>query len=171
MLDSLEMEAPLVRSVGLVCGIGLFALGCSSGDGGDDGGGNDVTITDAPLGGTVGGQAWTVARAETDAFLSEGEPDYWTDLYGSPGTACESSGLDEGHHVILQAPRQPGEYPLSLSYNATFVIVGDITDNLVATTGRVVIDEVTSSVIRGGAYLHYDADNTVNGRFEITICP
>jgi hypothetical protein len=155
----------------LACGIGLFALGCSSGDDGDDGDGSDVTITEGPLSGTVGGQAWTVARAETDAFLSEGEPDYWTDLYGRPGTACESSGLDQGDHVILQAPREPGEYPLSLSYNATFVIEGDITDNLVATTGRVVIDEVTSSVVRGGAYLYFDADNTVNGQFEITICP
>ena len=53
----------------------------------------------------------------------------------------------------------------------TFVLEGEVTDNLVATTGRVVIDEVTSTAIRGGAYLHYDADNTVNGRFEITICP
>jgi len=164
-----------MRAIGLVCGIGLFVLGCSSSDdGGEDGGddgGNDVAIVDGPLSGTVGGEGWTVARAETDAFLSEGEPDYWTDLYGSPGTACQSSPLDDGHHVILQAPRQPGEYPLSLSYNATFVIEGDVTDNLVATTGRVVIDEVTSSVIRGGAYLRYDADNTVNGHFEITICP
>ena len=88
-----------MRTIGLACGIGLFALGCSSGD---DGGGNDVTISDGPLGGTVGGQAWTVARAETDAFLSEGEPDYWTDLYASPGTACESSGLDDGHHVFCR---------------------------------------------------------------------
>lgn len=160
-----------MRTIGLACGIVLFALGCSGGDEGDDGGGNDVAITDAPLSGTVGGEPWTVARAGTDFFLSEGEPDYWTDLYASPGSACESNSLDDGNHLILQAPREPGEYPLSLSYNATFVIVGDVTDNLVATTGRVVIDEVTSSVIRGGAYLRYDADNTVNGRFEITICP
>lgn len=152
--------------------LGLALFGCSGGDDGGDGSGGDaVAIEDRPLSGTVGGEPWTLARAETNAFLSEGEPDYWTDLYASPGTACETSSLDSGHQLIVQAPREPGEYGLSSRRTATFVIEGDTLDNLVATTGRVVIDEVSATTLRGGAYVRFDADNSVNGRFEITICP
>ena len=88
-----------MRTIGLVCGIALFVLGCSSDDDGDDGGGNDVTIAEGPLSGTVGGQDWTLARAETDAFLSEGEPDYWSDLYGTPRNRVRVE------HARRRAPR------------------------------------------------------------------
>jgi hypothetical protein len=156
-----------VRIEWIACAVGLVMLGCS---GGDDSGDN-VAIVDGPLSGTVGGESWTVVRAETNPFLSEGEPDYWTDLYATGGTACETGSLGGGHHLILQAPREPGEYRLSFRYTATFVIEGEIFENLIATTGRVVIEEVTTSTIRGGAFIRFDADNSVNGRFQITICP
>jgi hypothetical protein len=59
---------------------------------------------------------------------------------------------------------------LSLSLNATFVTVAT-NDNLVATKGHMVIDEVSSTTIRGGAFIEYNPDNSVNGHFELTICP
>lgn len=163
----------------MLLGFGLLLSACSDGDGDGDGSGDgtgtgtgdDVAIEDRPLSGLVGGSSWTVARAETDAFLSEGEPDYWVDLYAEGGVACETSSLDSGHHLIVQVPRAPGEYRLSLSNTATFVIVGEEFENLATTTGRIVVDSVDATTIRGGAYLRFDADNTVNGRFEVTICP
>ncbi|HEY8945856.1 MAG TPA: hypothetical protein VIM73_16420 [Polyangiaceae bacterium] len=141
--------------------IGLLHWGCS---GGDD---VDAEISDQSLSGTVGGNAWTFVRADTDAFLSEGEPEYWVDLYASSGAMCQSSG---GDSIILLVPRNPGEYELGFARSATFV-VEDTSNNLVATTGRIVVDEVTTTTIRGGAYIHFDDANSVNGQFEVNICP
>lgn len=58
---------------------------------------------------------------------------------------------------------------MSLSRNMTFV-VGD-SDNLIATNGRIVVDEVTATTVKGGLVASYDGSNEVNGRFEVTICP
>ena len=62
---------------------------------------------------------------------------------------------------------------MSLQFNQTFVIQRDpsTTDNLIATRGRVLVDEITATVIRGQARIDYNADNSVEGRFEVTICP
>jgi hypothetical protein len=125
------------------------------------------------MSGVVGGQSWVLTSAETDAFLSEGEPTFWADLYAQAFTPCSASVGPDGHHLILNVPRSPGDHPLSLSLNATFVVEGATAtiDNLVATKGHIVVDEVTATSIRGGAYIDFDAANTVNGHFEIAICP
>ena len=161
-----------MRAAWLGWSMGFLALtACGDESGGGDDGSGKVTIASTPLSGLVGGESWTVALAEADAFLSEGEPDFWVDAYSTARAACQSRSPG-GPHLILDLPKQPGAYRLSLRRNATFVIEGaDATfENLIATEGRLVVDEVTDSVIRGGAYVRFDAQNSVNGRFEASIC-
>jgi len=37
--------------------------------------------------------------------------------------------------------------------------------------GHLVVDDLTSTTISGGAAIDFNDDNHVNGRFSITICP
>jgi hypothetical protein len=139
----------------------MALVGCAADDGSPE-------LADTMLAGKVGGQTWTFAAGHTSAFLSEGEPDFFATLYPMTFTTC---GFSEpaGNHLIASIPKQPGEYPMSLSRNMTFV-VGD-SNNLIATTGKIVVDEVTATTIKGGLVATYDGQNEVNGRFEIAICP
>ncbi|HET9929781.1 MAG TPA: hypothetical protein VFQ35_03805, partial [Polyangiaceae bacterium] len=85
---------------------------------------------------------------------------------------CSGIPTSTQPEVIVQLPRAPGTYSLSLQRNATFAIQrSTTTDNLVATKGKLVIDEVTATTIKGGAYIEYNAENSVNGTFEASICP
>ncbi len=135
--------------------------GCASDDGVD-------ALSDTTMTGMVGGQTWTFAAGHTSAFLSEGEPDFFATLYPMTFTTC---GFSEpgGNHLIVSIPKEPGEYEMSLSRNMTFV-VGD-SNNLIATKGKIVVDEVTATTIKGGLVATYDGQNEVNGRFEVAICP
>ena len=150
--------------------LGFFLLAACSSDGGDDAG-SSVSIATTPLSGKVDGKAWTFVSGATDAFLSEGESTLFTTLYAEAIATCDGIPSPTQPEVLIQLPRQPGTYPLSLARNATFAIQrSPETDNLVATKGKLVIDEVTATTVKGGAYIEYDANNSVNGTFEATIC-
>jgi hypothetical protein len=148
----------------MVLGFACALPGC--GGGGDDGGGSSYTIASGRLSGLLDGQPWVLGSAESSEFLSEGEADFWVDMYAESKAACDDPP-PVADHLIVFVPKTPGDYSLSLALNATFVVG---TDNLVATRGRIVVDEVTSAVARGGAHIEYDADNSVSGSFEVTIC-
>src|SRR6478609_8479040 len=96
-------------------------------------------LVDTPLAGTVGGQTWTFQAGATDAFLSKDEPDFFAELYPAAFTACGFS-QPSGNHLIVSIPKTPGEYPMSLSRNMTFVVNND---NKIAVDGTIVVDEVT----------------------------
>jgi hypothetical protein len=153
----------------------LLQLGCGDeeGDSAEDGAGagSDAAIAATPLAGTVGGQAWTLMSAATDAFLSEGSTEFWVDAYGE-AVADPCSGFVETTlpSMILNVPRAPGEYPLSLMLNATFSLNDAAQTNLIATQGRIEVDSVTQTQITGGAIIEYDASNSVNGRFTVSVC-
>ena len=134
----------------------------------DEGGGGSADIADSQLAGTVGGQTWQFAAGHTSALLSEGEPDFFASLYPMTFTAC---GFSEpsGNHLIVSIPKTPGEYEMGLSRNMTFVVCES--DNLVAFNGKIVVDEVTATSVKGGLVGSYDSSNEVSGRFEVTICP
>jgi hypothetical protein len=92
-------------------------------------------------------------------------------LYAETFPACEGIPDNQQPELILNIPRQAGTYRLSLALNATFAFErGTDSENLVATKGRLVVDEVTSTRIRGGAFVEYDANNSVNGQFQVTVC-
>ena len=152
-----------MKTLTSVLAVAMMALvGCATDDS------SSAPINDTAMTGTVGGQTWTFAAGHTSAFLSEGEPDFFATLYPMTFTTC---GFSEpaGNHLIVAIPKTPGEYEMSLSRNMTFV-VGD-SNNLIATDGRIVVDEVTATTVKGGLVSTYDGQNKVNGRFEVTICP
>jgi hypothetical protein len=131
------------------------------------GGGGDVEVSDTPLAGTVNGQPWTFTAGHTSAFLSEGEPDFFAIMHATQFEAC---GFSEpaGDHLIVSIPKTVGDYEMSLSQNMTFV-VGD-SNNLIATEGRIVVEEVLADKVRGKLHGIFDDDNEVDGKFEVTIC-
>jgi hypothetical protein len=129
--------------------------------------GTDFTVASTPLAGTVGGQPWTFVAGDTDAFLSEGETDFFASFYAATFTPCGFSS-PSGNHLIVAVPKEPGEYDFSLSLNMTFVV--GASENLVATEGVVIVDEVTPTLARGGLHGTFDGDNEVDGRFELTVC-
>jgi len=139
----------------------MALVGCATDDA------SSAQINNEMLTGTVGGNAWTFKMGHTDAFLSEGEDDFFSTLYPTTFTTC---GFSEpgGDHLIVAVPKAVGEYPMSLSRNMTFVVGGN--NNLIGTNGRIVVDEVTATTIKGGMVAQYDGSNEVNGRFELTIC-
>lgn len=156
-----------MRKILLGVALASLALGCSD-DGGDGGGGSATPIANGALTGKVGGEAFTVATAQVNAFLSD-EDAFWVDVSSEVLTSCNDSAT--GNSLILNVPKKPGTYALSLSLNATFVVEGGAeTQNLIATKGSLRVDEVTSALVRGGISMAYDSDNSVNGEFEAIVC-
>ena len=65
-----------------------------------------------------------------------------------------------------------GDYDFGLGLNMTFVAeVGGQPKNFISLDGRIVVDEVTVTTVRGGLHGRYDGDNEIDGKFSITICP
>ncbi len=124
-------------------------------------------IDPTPLAGTVSGQAWSFAAGNTDAFLSEGQDDFFATFYESSYTPCTDSD-PSGPHLIIAIPKSPGDYTMDLSRNMTFV---DGDNNLVAIDGRIIVDTVTATQVTGGVHGTYDDENDVSGQFAITVCP
>lgn len=151
----------------------LFALtlalsGCGGADGDDDDeSSGPVDIASGPLTGKVGGATWTLMSAQTDAFLSD-EQTFWVDAYAQGPVACGAFG--DGNRLILSVPKTVGTHRLSLALNATFVVEGAETDNLVATQGAIRVDEITSTTVRGGVTMTFDANNSVSGEFTAAVC-
>jgi hypothetical protein len=142
-------------------------LGCGGGDG--DGGGGGEAIADQPLSGKIGGQPFSFAAGETDAFLSMDDR-YFITLYSTVFTACAFAGAPIGaNSVIFEVPKAAGTYKLGLGQTAT-LYDGAMNYNSVATRGSIVIESVTGTTISGGASITFNANNTVNGKFSATIC-
>jgi hypothetical protein len=126
----------------------------------------DVDLTQV-LSGSVGGAAWTFVAGETNAFLSEGEDDFFAELYPTAYTACGFSA-PSGDHLLVSVPKTPGDYPMGTSRNMTFV-VGD-SQNLISFDGRIIVETVTATTVTGGLVGSYNSANEVNGTFSLTIC-
>jgi hypothetical protein len=156
------------RGVGLkvriLClGLAALAPGCGSG------GGGSTVISTQPLAGKIGGQPWTWMTGETDPYLSTASA-YWVDAYAESFTPCTGSPSTSENRLIMSLPMAIGNYPLSLQFNQTFYIAAG-NDNLAATSGEIDITDLSATTITGGAKFAYNADNSVDGQFEVTICP
>ena len=130
----------------------------------------DVDIAATPLAGSVGGTPWTFRTGSTDAFLSEGDDNFFASFYATSYDPC----IDReptGPHLLVGVPKQPGDYELGfgLGRSMTFVVASG--SNLVSFDGRIVVDAVTATTVTGGLHGIYDGNNEVDGRFEISICP
>lgn len=146
--------------------VAFCALGCSSS--GDD---DALSIASGPLSGKIDGQSWAFVAGETDSFLSDDKKLFAT-LYAESFASCGTGPAPAGRHLIFNIPPKAGDYRLSIGLTATFVIPRDTgTDNLGATRGRLVVDEVTDSAVQGKAHVVFDAENEVDGAFQIARCP
>jgi hypothetical protein len=155
-----------MRKISVALVLATFTVGCGD-DGSDGNGGESATIATGAVTGKVGGQPWTLATAQVDAFLSD--QNFWVDLSAEALASCNDFG--SGNALILTVPKNVGTYSLSLMLNGTFVVEGGAqTENLIATQGSLRVDEVTSALVRGGVNMTYDADNSVSGEFEAIVC-
>ncbi len=138
-----------------------LAGGCNAGT---------IEISSAPMAGLIGGVAWSFGTAETNALLSRSDQ-LWIDVYQEALAPCTGAGASvSSNRLILNAPTQAGDYLLGSGVRVTFY-VPMTGNNYVATQGRMVIDQVTDTMLSGGANLRYDDSNDVDGQFQATICP
>ena len=124
------------------------------------------------MSGKVGGQPWTLVSGETDAFLSMGKAQFFTTMYEESVTPCTGAGSAvTSNQLIMNIPMTPGDYNLGFDLIQTFVVgLGTTNQNLGATSGRIVVDQVTATMVSGGANIQFDADNSVSGQFQATVC-
>lgn len=149
----------------------LVSLGLSvgAGCGGGSGGSGAATISSQTLSGKVAGQPWTLMTGQTDAFFSDADR-YGVDAYSQAFTACTGTPPTGVDFLILNLPKTVGTYSLGLDLTETFSLASG-NSNLAAASGRLVISAVSATTISGGANFAYDADNSVDGQFELTVCP
>lgn len=138
-----------------------LAAGCSIGP---------IEISSAPLSGVIGGDAWSLGSAETNAFLSKSDQFYMV-AYPQAIAACTNAGgTVPGNWLILNIPKQTGDYLLGDGLNGTF-FVQSTGFNYRATQGRIIVNQVTDTMLSGGVNIQFDGDNDVDGEFSATICP
>lgn len=152
----------MTKLLGLAFVSAIAFTGCTS----DDGGGGELTIDSTPLAGTVYGAPWTFTSGATDAFLSEGDDNFFSDFYATAYTCGQTQ--PSGASLIVAIPKVPGDYPMSLSQNMTFT---NGSDNKIAVDGMIHVDSVTATKVVGGLVGRFDDQNYVSGQFTLTICP
>ena len=150
--------------VRILC-LGLAALAAGCGSGGD----GSTTISSQPLAGKIGGQPWTFVQGETDSFLSTASQ-YWVDAYPVSFSSCTDYISSTANALLMNFPTAVGNYTVSINLNQTFYVAAT-SDNFVATSGELDITDISATTITGGAKFAYNADNSVDGQFEVTICP
>ncbi len=147
--------------------LSLFALGFAGWAGCTP----EYQITEQPLMGQLAGLTWSVGSGETDAFLSQ-DDDYFALLYADSFTPCNMEAPQGVDHLILNLPKEVGEWELGPSRTMTFVVQqGDGPLNLISNEGKLRVDSITDDTIAGGIHAVYDADNEVDGTFTVAICP
>lgn len=155
-------------SAGLQVGLLWFGLAALGGGCGSNGG-STTSISSQPLSGKVGGQPWTLGTGATNSFLSSTSR-YWVEAYAESFTPCTGSASANADEIIMNVPMTVGHYAVSIDLNQTFYVAAS-DENLVATRGEIDIAEITATTITGGASFAYDANNSVDGQFQATICP
>lgn len=156
------------RTVAGILGVALLALvgavGCGS-----SGGGGSAAIAMTPLAGKIGGQSWTLGTANTDSFLSMGSPNYYVNMYSDTGIACGGTPSNTNENYFIgNIPMTMGDYSLSFDLNATFVVG---TNNLIATSGHLIVSSVSATTVTGGLNVSYDSNDSLDGQFTVNVCP
>ena len=159
LVRAVFLRVGFAQAVGFALAVGL-AVGC----------GGSIEISNAPMSGFIGGTAWSFGSAETNAFLSSSDQ-FFVDAYAEAVTPCTGAGSAvQGNRLIMNVPRQTGDYLLGSGLNETFY-VQSTGFNYVATQGRIVVNQVTDTMLSGAGHFIFDADNDVNGQFQAQICP
>ena len=117
----------------------------------------------------IGGQPWTFMTGETDSFQLTANQ-YSVDAYGENVTPCTGSAFLTADALFLNFPMAVGNYAVTPQLTQTFYIAAT-NDNLGATSGAIDITDINATTITGGAKFAFDANNSVDGQFQATICP
>lgn len=152
----------------IVClAIVFFLAGCG-----------EFEVEDQPLQGTIDGEPWTYSAGSAEESFSN-EDELRVNIFADTETPCEGAlGPDDAddRRIISTFPSTPGEYDLGfgddeLTITFTYPDDGDGPPrNMIATSGKLVIDMVTDEYVRGGLGANFDSDHQVNGNFELTRC-
>jgi hypothetical protein len=122
------------------------------------------------MSGKIGGTLWSFGSAETNALLSSSDQ-FVVEAYSEVVAPCTAAGSQvRSNRLILNVPREPGSYLLGSGINETF-FVQDTGFNYIATQGRIVVSQVSDTMLSGGGHFMFDGDNQVDGQFQAQICP
>lgn len=124
------------------------------------------------LDGVIKGDAWTFmsGRAKIDQFRpGRLVLDFWETSEGDP---CNVFFPTSSRKLITSVPKKVGSYDFGNEMNVTFSYQSatEGSANLIATNGRLVVDEVTADSVSGRVVALYDDKNSVNGAFSIPLC-
>ena len=147
------------RDAGLVLGV-FLAASCGAID-------PAAGISNQPLSGKIGGRPWT---AMTDKTLVPRTKVYVVYIFGTAFPPCTNGLPLDMDEAVLQVPDTAGSYDLDLT-SAQSIVVGSIGQTLLTWKGRLVVESITATTVKGATKFEYDADNYVDGTFEATICP
>lgn len=147
----------------------ILAWGCGDDD-------PSWTIEDQPLQGSINGQSWTYSSGRAGAGFEDDE--FSIDIYTGASDACAGFGDPndaDDRKILASIPNTPGEYDLGWGEDSHTITFFYSTEehpamNVIATQGKLVIDEITDETVSGGLAAHYDPENNANGRFELTRC-
>lgn len=131
-------------------------------------------LSSRPLAGYVGGQPWFFGHGHAILLDTEDDPAFIAQLYEGDYTPCADRDPMGVSHLLADLPLTAGTYSLSDSRNLTFVnydAEGELQANVMAFSGQLVIEEITSQSITGSLYSRAGEGQEVNGRFSLTVCP
>lgn len=129
-----------------------------------------IEISDGPMSGKIGGVPWSLGSAETSGFLSSADQ-FFVEAYAEVVAPCTGAGSQvRSNRLILNVPRETGNYLLGSGLNETF-FVQDTGVNYVAVQGRIVVSQVTGTMLSGAGHFIFDGNNEVDGLFQAQICP
>lgn len=135
-------------------------------------GGQIEEIKTTVLDGVIKGDAWTFmsGRAKIDQFRpGRLVLNFWETSEADP---CNVFFPTSSRNLITSIPKTVGSYELGNEMNVTFSYqsASEGSANLIATTGRMIVDEVTSDSVKGRFVAVYDDQNAVNGTFSLPLC-
>lgn len=139
----------------------------------------DLEIEDRPLEGAIDGEPWTFSAgsAEVRDFDGAGGPRVVTSLYAETDEPCADRGRPEdagARHLSWSVPAAEGGHELGTGddHSVTFIYPQEdgTPFNVVATTGRIELDEISAEAVAGALVAEVDAENHASGTFSLARC-
>jgi hypothetical protein len=158
----------------IICSLLLTLAACSDGRiGGPDApdAPQEEGIQSGPVRGTFFGTPWSFTQGRVEIRNSGGAQMYlvqlWEETFADPCDMFNSPSRS----MLFLLPTTVGTYQLNNSRTVTFTGNGM---NLVATDGvyklSSVLPDPAPGLIQAALKVEFDAENTVNGTFEVAIC-
>lgn len=170
------MRVGLLSSGRCLLLISCLASGLGACGGGGASGGAGAPIASQPLSGKIDGVPWTFVVGETDAFLSSTSTTFFTNLYDVPLDSPCAAGFPSAsaRALIFNIPMAVGSYQLSFANDLTATFTyKDATgtyQNDIAISGQLDVVALTATTISGAARISIDANDSVEGQFQVSIC-